>query len=104
VHSHIVSKGPQSFAHYVDLFYKRKSFFNQPYESKMAFVDGTTPLAINKGDGVIIEIEAYITNPSAPITLQVFQPLGLDVSNVLIRMSLISMYTSCRNKKICCLT
>ena len=47
----------------------------------MNFVDGTTPLSINKGDGTIIEMEAYITTPSAPVSLQVFQPLGLDVSH-----------------------
>ena len=51
----------------------------QPYDSD-ASIDVKAPTTIMKGDGDVIDIIAYVTEASAPISLQVYQPLGFDVS------------------------
>jgi hypothetical protein len=53
-------------------------FSLQQYDST-ASIDSSSPTALKKGDGDIITIVAYITEPSAPFSIQAFQPLGYDV-------------------------
>jgi hypothetical protein len=53
--------------------------FLQVYDSKAEIV-ANAPAVINKGDGAIIEVEAYITEPASLLTFVVYQPLGYEVS------------------------
>ena len=53
----------------------------QQYDST-AVIDPTSPTSINKGDGKIITVSAYITEPAGTVTLSVFQTLGYEVTVV----------------------
>ena len=52
----------------------------QSYDTAVSFV---TPVegAINKGDGLLLTVEAYITKPNTPLEIIIFQPLGFNVSD-----------------------
>jgi hypothetical protein len=51
----------------------------QQYDS-VADLSPDAPDVIAKGDGDLVEILAFITEPAASVSLTVFQPLGYDVS------------------------
>ena len=54
-------------------------FIFQTYDTSVSFEPVTPPDQINKGDGLILTVEAFITKPNTPIEIIIFQPLGFNV-------------------------